>query len=55
MAKSTNWRAMQFSGSKAMKSKSAALPGPGEILPRYMTAGSRRADLSLDGEHRKKK
>lgn len=52
-----NWRAMQAAGAFAHKNKSApasqAQPtpyGPQGVLPRYMAAGSRHANLSKEGK-----
>lgn len=52
--KQTNWRAMQYTGANKMKPVSGTLEGPVDVLPRYMTSGSRHIDLSLNVRRKRK-
>lgn len=48
----TNGKAMQVVG--ALKAKPPKPDLPSDVLPRYMTMGSWKADLSMGGKFRRK-
>lgn len=50
MARKTNWRSMQLSGSFGAKDNQAPMARPSEVLSKYMTMGSWKASLSDQGK-----